>query len=117
MRPPPHAYFIGLCGGRGKVVFLGSLLVGKDSFGEASRLRDRRLYLGVGAAGSKSPQQDPSLLAFVVTSVGFLFMPPPPFPNAFCGLDPGVPRAFFKNVQLSGIPRQLASPKQSSLIE
>ena len=93
------------------------LLVGKDSFGEASRLRDRRLYLGVGAAGSKSPQQDPSLLAFVVTSVGFLFMPPPPFPNAFCGLDPGVPRAFFKNVQLSGIPRQLASPKQSSLIE
>ena len=63
------------------------LLVGKDSFGEASRLRDRRLYLGVGAAGSKSPQQDPSLLAFVVTSFGFLFMPPPPFPNAFCGLD------------------------------
>lgn len=87
--PPPNAYFIGLCGRGRKVMFLAfpptppRLLVGKDSFGEASRFRDRRLYLGVGAAGSKSPQQDPSLLAFVVASVGFLFTPLPRFPMHF----------------------------------
>lgn len=98
-------------------MFADSPFTGKDQSLERSRLQERRHYLGVAAETGRACKLGPHFgVAFVVASVGFLFTPPRLF-QCILWPRPRNPACIFKNVQLSGIRRQLASPKQSSLIE